>query len=430
MGFFFRKSVGYGPLRINFSKSGVGASLGVKGIRVTAPARGSTYITVGSHGFYYRQPLPHNFRSQEGSSAPNRPQPAAPGGNPILTADVSELAERSHAEIVNQLNERSRASNPAVWIYVLAGFSLLAVAGNAAWGAATVALLVSGGILHRWSNEKRWTRLFYELNEIEDAKFNLVKQGLCQLQASERLWRVEAETLTHDRKRNAGAAKLTNRSSVSAGTVAISRVETNVGATGVDLGGIKLLFLPDVILYWQSGTFAAISYSDLIIACGQTQFVEGQTVPRDAVTVGSTWQYVNKNGGPDRRFSNNRQLPVVQYGTLELTTTGGLNLQLQTSSVAAAVQFVSYLQQRTGRSRAQNRPTHAPPPAPDARWGALKVLGLDVSATPEQISQAYRKLAQMYHPDKVAGLAPEFQELADQRMKEINAAYASLARQR
>jgi preprotein translocase subunit Sec63 len=32
----------------------------------------------------------------------------------------------------------------------------------------------------------------------------------------------------------------------------------------------------------------------------------------------------------------------------------------------------------------------------------------------------------MYHPDKVASLAAEFRELAEQRMKEINAAYAEL----
>jgi DnaJ-domain-containing protein 1 len=32
----------------------------------------------------------------------------------------------------------------------------------------------------------------------------------------------------------------------------------------------------------------------------------------------------------------------------------------------------------------------------------------------------------MYHPDKVAGLAPEFQALADRRMKEINAAYEAV----
>ena len=51
MGFFFRKAVGYGPVRFNFSKSGVGASIGVKGFRVTAPARGTTYVTVGAMAF-------------------------------------------------------------------------------------------------------------------------------------------------------------------------------------------------------------------------------------------------------------------------------------------------------------------------------------------------------------------------------------------
>jgi DnaJ-class molecular chaperone len=47
-----------------------------------------------------------------------------------------------------------------------------------------------------------------------------------------------------------------------------------------------------------------------------------------------------------------------------------------------------------------------------------------------EITTAYRKLALTYHPDKVAHLAPEARELADQKMKEINAAYAQLKRHR
>jgi len=35
-------------------------------------------------------------------------------------------------------------------------------------------------------------------------------------------------------------------------------------------------------------------------------------------------------------------------------------------------------------------------------------------------------MAQQYHPDKVATLAPEFRELAERRMKEINTAYDEL----
>jgi DnaJ-domain-containing protein 1 len=35
-------------------------------------------------------------------------------------------------------------------------------------------------------------------------------------------------------------------------------------------------------------------------------------------------------------------------------------------------------------------------------------------------------MASLYHPDKVAHLAPEFREMADRKMKEINTAYSSI----
>lgn len=50
MGLRFRKSVNIGPLRINFSKSGVGFSVGVKGFRVGRSAKGKTTATVSLPG--------------------------------------------------------------------------------------------------------------------------------------------------------------------------------------------------------------------------------------------------------------------------------------------------------------------------------------------------------------------------------------------
>ena len=47
-----------------------------------------------------------------------------------------------------------------------------------------------------------------------------------------------------------------------------------------------------------------------------------------------------------------------------------------------------------------------------------------------EVTAAYRKLARIHHPDKVAHLAPEVREAEDHRMKEINAAYAELKRRR
>ena len=60
---------------------------------------------------------------------------------------------------------------------------------------------------------------------------------------------------------------------------------------------------------------------------------------------------------------------------------------------------------------------------------ALKTLGVAQAAGAEEISAAYRKLAQTHHPDKVANLEPEVKEYSEQRMKEINAAYALLRHQ-
>ncbi|MEN8198817.1 MAG: DnaJ domain-containing protein [Thermodesulfobacteriota bacterium] len=50
-------------------------------------------------------------------------------------------------------------------------------------------------------------------------------------------------------------------------------------------------------------------------------------------------------------------------------------------------------------------------------------LGLEPGADMETIKKAYRKLSMKYHPDKVRHLGEEFRGVAEEKMKEINAAY-------
>ena len=47
-----------------------------------------------------------------------------------------------------------------------------------------------------------------------------------------------------------------------------------------------------------------------------------------------------------------------------------------------------------------------------------KVLGVPTTATDDEVKVAYRRLAKKYHPDANPG-----DKVAEQRMKEINAAY-------
>ena len=57
-----------------------------------------------------------------------------------------------------------------------------------------------------------------------------------------------------------------------------------------------------------------------------------------------------------------------------------------------------------------------------------RILEVAPSATKEEIVHNYRRKIQQCHPDRVAGLAPEFLELAEEHSKALNAAYAQAIR--
>lgn len=57
----------------------------------------------------------------------------------------------------------------------------------------------------------------------------------------------------------------------------------------------------------------------------------------------------------------------------------------------------------------------------EQRWRT--VLGVEENADFAVIKKAYRQLSMQYHPDKVAHLGAEFKRVAEEKMKEINAAY-------
>ncbi|MGA7414507.1 MAG: DUF4236 domain-containing protein, partial [Bryobacteraceae bacterium] len=589
--------------------SGVGASVGVKGARITAAANGTTYVTVGSHGFYYRQRLGRLDRQADGSHDNTQRDPADAGSaGQIPTADVETLKKSTSSELVEQLNQRARISwAPAFLLIGLSGLLLLAafflrasatgsdvksiqegssglsdnlpapppevaeenrlyfgdlrgkvaviyfwtalckdcqrqlnqynrvkssfrndadvvfftvdlkkrlklppqgalsqnlevsadVGGASATqlslsrfpivvildvnglessrisgpdpvtvGALTHAIvsgqaqkslpvptkspkirradanlpgeiglaclslvaLALGLVQRRRINDRRRTTVVYELDSKANSQFAIVQQAFGNLSKATRLWRITSTVGTYDWKRNAGSTSLINRQSIRCGSLSIPDLSTNISVIGIDLGEIRIYPLPDQILYWQGGKFAPVLYADLRVSYHHSRYIETESMPSDARVIDRTWRYVNKDGGPDRRFSNNAQLPVDAYGGLNLASVTGLNLDLQVSSLEAATNFASLLNPTSEQSQSQQRPDGHAPPQVSEREEAAKVLGIKCDAGIEEVATAYRNLAQMYHPDKVASLAPEFQALADRKMKEINLAYALLKR--
>src|ERR1700694_2886498 len=74
-------------------------------------------------------------------------------------------------------------------------------------------------------------------------------------------------------------------------------------------------------------------------------------------------------------------------------------------------------EERTNKSDDRQRRTSSP----RAWWETLNV---DQNASTDDIKGAFRKEISKYHPDRVAGLGVELQELAGRMAKEVNQAYS------
>lgn len=85
---------------------------------------------------------------------------------------------------------------------------------------------------------------------------------------------------------------------------------------------------------------------------------------------------------------------------------------------------VSEYDQRTIEAKYRYRQQHGTATGSrDMAGQHYATLGLENGASKEEIKKAYRKLSMQYHPDKVRHLGDEFRVVAEDKMKEINAAY-------
>jgi hypothetical protein len=88
VGFSFRKSFNLGPMRLNLSKSGIGVSAGVKGLRLSKGPRG-TQLTAGRGPFRYQKtlsPAKRNRRPRDASDEGSDFEPV--GGSSLLRTGI------------------------------------------------------------------------------------------------------------------------------------------------------------------------------------------------------------------------------------------------------------------------------------------------------------------------------------------------------
>ncbi|GAA2051138.1 DUF4236 domain-containing protein [Leifsonia soli] len=354
MGFYIRKSLKAGPFRFNLSKSGLGVSAGVPGFRVGSGPRGN-YVHMGAGGVYYRASL--NGRVPVRATQPV--QPASPtmfSASAVLMedvtgADVQELEPTGPDDVVRQLREASNRHGIAWWVALAASVvgAFIMPFGWILW------VLAIPGVwwLALRDRARQSVVVFYDVNDEAAARFQALVDADEHLRGLAGRWRITqsgAVGAGYQHKVNAGASNLVRREPVTVGAKAPKQLVTNVAVPSWTAGQTTLYFLPDRVLVKQGKEFTDVGYTNLQVTDSTTRFIESAgPVLRDTKQVGSTWQYVNKGGGPDRRFANNPALPIVLYGEVLLATASGFRWEMQISKSESAAYIGSTLRYIAGR---------------------------------------------------------------------------------
>jgi DnaJ-domain-containing protein 1 len=229
-------------------------------------------------------------------------------------------------------------------------------------------------------------------------------------------------------------------------------IKADVPVWGIEAGEGSLFFFPEGTLYHKNDRYEPVSYKALKMTLSSGRFFEEGDLSTDATVVETVWRFSRPDGSPDPRHRNdNAEIPVVLYGLLSIEGPSGLGMQLMASNRREAARFARAFGARDlrekrrkdsaadaasgkasgrsakGQKARQKEYRSAEELEREARLAtARKILGVAKGASAGEINSAYRELARTHHPDKVASLEPEVRIYSEQRMKEINAAYAEL----
>ena len=348
MGARYRKSINLGGgFRINISKSGIGYSWGIPGYRITKTAKGKTRRTysIPGTGFSYvdeGQNRKQNISKQSTASEQNN------NVTIIENANINNFQGDEYADFFRKI-EKAKTLNETGFYFMLIGLillvALLVLLGDfkmilAIFSVIFGVMTIIGIVLMIVAHTAGVVHMEYDFDEVGKAEYEKRFSAWKSLQNNSCIWQILSSTQNTNLKANAGASSSVSRFPVYFLGSLPFYLRINVPVIYIKLQKEQFVVLPDKLLVFYGDKIGAVNYSDLKFEVSYTRFVEEQVVPSDTEILDHTWKYVNKNGSPDKRYSDNRQLPLCRYGELSVPSSSGINTMLMVSNPDTISKFV------------------------------------------------------------------------------------------
>ncbi|MDP1810861.1 MAG: DUF4236 domain-containing protein [Sediminibacterium sp.] len=385
MGLYFRKSLGNGPFKLNFSKTGISYSTGVKGARINLSNRG-TYVNFSKNGIYYRKKIStHNADAQNNNL--QKYIPTAYEQHNITSGNIEDITDTDSQDFINELTEKSNKISYYKWfgilplivtaiIFLYVFFSATVQTKNFSEKAITIAtnetsitldanlfeknpslfwfvLLILSVVflalinfLKKIDNRRLLVEIYYDFDEKNENVYQKLIHHFQELLNSSRVWQYLNSKETNDYKYSSGAGQTINRkplTRISTNKTPSSNFKTNIEIPYLGLINTELYFFPERLIIKRGTQYGAIMYKNIECYEESTRFIESTSVPSDATVIDHTWRYLNKNGTPDKRFNDNHKIPICLYSEYSLSSSSGLNEKIMTSKHKGFDGFIKYI---------------------------------------------------------------------------------------
>ncbi|MGY4568406.1 hypothetical protein ACVWY5_001476 [Bradyrhizobium sp. USDA 3256] len=398
MSFRFTRRMSILPgVRLNFSGSGISTTIGVPGIGLTLGGRGGPTVNLGipGTGISYRQPLRSVPRTRNSIEAPDPSTPSerlirpAPAERPELTAIQSDAvgdittpglsafheliltaqhqrgaSERDLNEAISSLEKAERAAIEArdrhdraelrlarleaSWFRALRGGAIAVAKKEIEQAGRDIVVGIrqvqDAGQRKDQAEQKRdalWLNTEFGLSGAAHAAWTRASEAFVGLSKSERKWDITAYRAKGRGQERSVATEIVDRSPIELGTSELPIIQSEYVAMRLqNANGADLFVYPGFVAVYQTDrNFALVDLQDVEFQFVPVRFHETERIPSDTKQVGSTWQYSNKDGSPDRRYADNAEIPVVQYAQLNLKSSTGLSEAYMFSNAQAAASF-------------------------------------------------------------------------------------------
>ena len=343
---------------LNFSGSGISTTIGVPGASVNF-GRNGTYLNTGipGTGLYNRQRIdsPNNSRNQYSNSQSYNSN--SNQVNSINSNNASQLTSNSlidlkntfhdcyleRADIIKEIKKTKRNLFFFKLLYFISSIILI-------------------GFIFKWFKNNVTETKEYEndlLKQLENCiinidlninnniinKFSILTNKYQEIISCSKIWDLISVSSLNQRVSRTSAEASIERKEINFKTERINIIKSKfMPLHFANANGGDIYIYPAFIFYFENeNDFALIDIRNLEISIINQSFIEEETLPNDATIVKRVWAKSNADGSPDRRFKNNYQIPVCQYGRINFKTTNGLNEAYMFSNYNKAYDFAQAL---------------------------------------------------------------------------------------